>query len=336
MKHYIDLHLHLDGSLPIDTVQKLIIKDHYPTISLTDLKNKLSVSDSCQNLNEYLTKFDFPVELMQTSENLEIIVFDLLKKLRQQGLLYCELRFAPQLHIKCGLSQNQAIEACLNGLDSFYSWQNKQTDNQPNLHANFLLCLMRFDDNNDENLETVLLAKKYQNQAVVGIDLAGPEGIIPNIKFKEFFDKAKELGLNYTIHAGEAAGPDSIRQALQMGTHRIGHGIRCLEEPSLLSELALNNITLECCATSNLNTKVFSKITSYPIRQLLDNHIRATLNCDNMTVSNTNLAQEFHLLKEKTGLTKLERHQLLYNSITAAFTTIEEKQRLYNLLVNPK
>lgn len=335
MKYYIDLHLHLDGSVPIETIQKLMIKDHYPTIPLATLKDKLSVSDSCKNLNEYLTKFDFPVELMQTRENLEIIVFDLLKKLRTQGMIYCELRFAPQLHIKHGLSQNQAIEACLNGLDSFYSWQNNQKDNQPDLHANFLLCLMRFDNNYDENLETVLLAKKYQNQAVIGIDLAGPEGIIPNIKFKPLFDNAKKLGLNYTIHAGEADGPNSIRQALIMGARRIGHGVRCLEDPSLLSKLAFNNVTLECCATSNLNTKIFTELNTYPIRKLLDNHIRATLNCDNMTVSNTNLAQEFRLLEMKTGLTKFERHQLLYNSITAAFTNNNEKQRLYNLLVNP-
>lgn len=336
MKHYIDLHLHLDGSVPAETIVKLMKNHQHPLLNSQALHDKLSVSPQCQDLNEYLTKFDFPLEFMQTSNDLETIVFDLLQKLRHQGLIYVELRFAPQLHTKHSLSQKQAIEACLNGLDDFYNWQKQQVDNRPELHVNFLLCLMRFSNNQTENMESVLLAKEFQNSNVVGIDLAGPEGIIPNINYKPFFDKAKELGIPYTIHAGEAAGPNSIRQALKMGARRIGHGVRCLEDPSLLSYLALNNITLECCATSNLNTKVFNQIDSYPIRKLLDNHIRATLNCDNMTVSDTNLPREFQILEKNTGLNKLERHTLLYNAVSAAFTDLEEKKRLYNLLVKPE
>lgn len=336
MKHYIDLHLHLDGSVPFDTIMKLMQKNNYPTLSNSQMQKKLSVSPECRDLNEYLEKFDFPLKFMQTSKNLEIIVFDLLKKLRQQGLVYCEIRFAPQLHTKHGLSQENAIQACLNGRDAFYVWQNNKNDTLPDLHVNFLLCLMRLPNNDQENMESVLLAKKYQNEHIVGIDLAGPEGIIPNIEYKPFFDKAQKLGLSYTIHAGEADGPDSIKQALNMGAKRIGHGVRCLEDPSLLSYLALHNITLECCATSNLNTKVFNKLDTYPIRTLLDNHIRATLNCDNMTVSNTNLPREFNLLEANTGLTKIERHQLLYNAIAAAFTSLSEKERLYNVLVHPE
>lgn len=335
MKHYIDLHLHLDGSVPIDTLAYLMKKHNYSALSREQLLQKSSVSHDCQDLNEYLTKFDFPLQFMQEQDDLEIIVFDLLKQLRQEGLIYVEIRFAPQLHTKHGLSQDQAIASCLNGLNDFYVWQAKQNDTQPDLHANFLLCLMRFADNQKQNMESVLLAHKYQNNHVVGIDLAGPEGIIPNIEYKAFFDKARQLDLNYTIHAGEAAGPDSIRQALKMGATRIGHGIRCLEDSDLVAYLALHDITLECCATSNLNTKIFTQIDSYPIRTLLDNHLKATLNCDNMTVSQTSLKREYQILVEKIGLTKLERHQLLYNSITAAFTTLTEKERLYNILVKP-
>lgn len=110
-----------------------------------------------------------------------------------------------------------------------------------------------------------------------------------------------------------------------MGATRIGHGVRCLEDSQLLSYWALHHITLKFCATSNLNTKVFNQIETYPIRSLLNNHIRATLNCDNMTVSNTTMAREYKILVKNTGLTKIERHSLLYNSIEAAFTSFEKK-----------
>lgn len=103
-------------------------------------------------------------------------------------------------------------------------------------------------------------------KGVVGLDLAGAEGPIPNIKYKSFFDKAKKLDVPYTIHAGEADGPDSIRQALAMGAKRIGHGIRCTEDPELTQELIKKQIVLECCATSNMNTKAFDQIDSYPIK----------------------------------------------------------------------
>lgn len=190
---------------------------------------------------------------------------------------------------------------------------------------------MRLPNREQENNLTVKLAAKYANEHVAGIDLAGPEGPIPNRKFKPFFDDAKEMHIPFTIHAGEAAGPESMQEALDLGTKRIGHGVRCLESEQLVHELVDRNITLECCATSNLNTKVFKNIDSYPIRKLLSRKIKATLNCDNMTVSNTNLPKEFELLEAKTKLTNIDEHQLLLNSINAAFATDQEKSRLFHI-----
>lgn len=187
---------------------------------------------------------------------------------------------------------------------------------------------MRLPNREHENNLTVKLAAKYNQQHVIGIDLAGPEGPIPNKAFRPFFEDAKEMHIPFTIHAGEAAGPDSMQEALDLGTKRIGHGIRCLESTQMVQYLVDHNITLECCATSNLNTKVFKDIDSYPLKTLLSRKVKATLNCDNMTVSNTNLPKEFKLLEAKTNLTKAEEHQLLINSVNAAFASDQEKNRL--------
>lgn len=328
MKKLIDLHLHLDGSVPYQTVRKLLAKEG-KSLPETDLQKRLSVSPDCRNLDEYLDKFDFPLSLMQTADNLRLIVRELLEELRGQGLIYVEIRFAPQRHTET-LTQTEAVQAVLDGRDDFYAWQKGQAGND--LHVNFLLCLMRPVGQDEANWETVRVAKEFKDQGVAGLDLAGPENEeVANHKYAPFFQQAREWGIPYTIHAGEAMGPESMREALALGTKRIGHGIRCQEDPSLVKELAEDGITLECCASSNLNTKVFDQIAEYPLRSMLGQNLRVTLNTDNMTVSATDLPREYQLMEEQ-GLTKSEEKQLYLNSVRAAFASQEEKDRLLALL----
>lgn len=328
MKKLIDLHLHLDGSVPYQTVRKLLAKEG-KSLPEADLQKRLSVSPDCRNLDEYLDKFDFPLSLMQTADNLRLIVRELLEELRGQGLVYVEIRFAPQRHTET-LTQTEAVQAVLDGRDDFYAWQKGQAGND--LHVNFLLCLMRPVGQDEANWETVRVAKEFKDQGVAGLDLAGPENEeVANHKYAPFFQQAREWGIPYTIHAGEAMGPESMREALALGTKRIGHGIRCQEDPSLVKELAEDGITLECCASSNLNTKVFDQIAEYPLRSMLGQNLRVTLNTDNMTVSATDLPREYQLMEEQ-GLTKSEEKQLYLNSVRAAFASQEEKERLLALL----
>ena len=328
MKKLIDLHLHLDGSVPHQTVRKLLAKGG-KSLPEADLRKRLSVSPDCRSLDEYLDKFDFPLSLMQTADNLRLIVRELLEELRGQGLVYVEIRFAPQQHTET-LTQAEAVQAVLDGRDDFYAWQKEQEGDD--LHANFLLCLMRLVGQNEANWEAVKVAKDFLDQGVAGLDLAGPENEeVANRKYAPFFQQSKEWGIPYTIHAGEAMGPESMREALDLGTKRIGHGIRCQEDPSLVRELAADGITLECCASSNLNTKVFDQIAEYPLRSMLEKELRVTLNTDNMTVSATNLPHEYQLMEEQ-GLTKSEEKQLYLNSVRAAFASQEEKERLLALL----
>lgn len=327
MRKFIDLHLHLDGSVPVATVKKLMQEHGMP--QLTD--QELSVDNSCSSLEEFLEKFALPNQLMQTKHDLETIVFDLLTELKSQGLVYAEIRFAPQLHTKKGLTQKEVIASAIGGIKKFYQRQKEDKDH-PELHAGLILCLMRFAHNNIENMETVELAKEFLGKGVVGLDLAGAEGPIPNINYQKFFQRAQDLDVPYTIHSGEAAGPDSIRQALEMGAKRIGHGIRCTEDPALTQYLIDHQIILECCATSNMNTKAFDQIDSYPIKKLLHMGMKVTLNSDDMTVSNTNLPHEYQLLEEKTALTPEEETTLYLNAVDAAFTTPDEKIRLRALI----
>lgn len=298
MRKFIDLYLHLDGSVPVATVKKLMQEHGMPQLTDQELRQELSVDNSCSSLEEFLEKFALPNQLMQTKHDLETIVFDLLTELKSQGLVYAEIRFAPQLHTKKGLTQREVIASAIGGIKKFYQRQKEDKDH-PELHAGLILCLMRFAHNNIENMETVELAKEFLGKGVVGLDLAGAEGPIPNINYQKFFQRAQDLDVPYTIHAGEAAGPDSIRQALEMGAKRIGHGIRCTEDPALTQYLIDHQIILECCATSNMNTKAFDQIDSYPIKKLLHMGMKVTLNSDDMTVSNTNLPHETSYLKKK-------------------------------------
>lgn len=330
----IDLHLHLDGSVPFNTMKKLLLEHDLPVPDDAALRRKLSVGPDCHNLNEFLEKFPFVTKLMQSQRDLKLIVFDLLKELKKQGLVYVEIRFAPQLHTEHGLSQQEVVAAARAGIDQFLFWQKKQNSDRPDLHANLLLCMMRLPfDNEKENLETIKTAKHFLGHKVVGVDLAGAETEQLAVRnYADLFKQAKKWGIPYTIHAGEAMGPDSIRQALALDTKRIGHGISCVKDPELVQELIQKKVTLECCATSNLNTKAFDQIDHYPVKKLLHQGVKVTLNTDDMTVSNINLPHEYHLLEDKTNLNRDDEKQLYLNAVNAAFCSPVEKERLLSLL----
>ena len=150
MRKFIDLHLHLDGSVPVATVKKLMREHDIPIPTDQELRQELSVDSSCKSLEQFLEKFALPNKLMQTRHDLETIVYGLLTELKEQGLVYAEIRFAPQLHTKKGLTQEDAIKAAIAGLNKFLADQ-KEEQNLPELHAGLILCLMRFAANQKEN-----------------------------------------------------------------------------------------------------------------------------------------------------------------------------------------
>ncbi len=316
----IDLHCHLDGSITLEIAKKLAVLQNIELPAKSDdaLLKKLSVPETCESLNDFLQCFGLPLRLLQTKEGITEAVRLVQENCREQGIIYLEIRFAPQLHQINGLTQEEVILAALEGL--------KKSD----LHTNLILCCMRSDHNREENLETVQLAKKYlvKDEGVVAVDLAGAEGLFKTADFEEEFTLAKNNGVPFTIHAGEADGPESVWTALKFGAARIGHGVRIYEDEKLLEYVIKNQIPLEMCPNSNRQTKAVEDMTKYPLRKYLEAGVKVTINTDDMAICRTNLQNEFDYIKKMYGITEEEKKQLLLNAVDAAFCSEEYKLEL--------
>ena len=308
MKQGIELHLHLDGSLTVEFVIQQAKKQglSLPTYNSESLLEYIRVPRDCESLDAYLTRFHLPCSVLQTKEAIRDAVADLCQRLKNQGISYVEIRFAPQLHLEKDLEQEAVVCAAIEGLINDQEFQSR-----------LILCCMRMEDNEMQNLETVQIGKRYLNRGVVAVDLAGAEGVYPTEEFATIFQEARRLQIPFTVHAGEAAGPESIWKALEFGAKRIGHGVRCLEDEVLVDYLREHQIPLEVCITSNIQTKAV--LGTHPLKKMLELGLCVTLNTDNMTVSDTTLKAEYQVAKEKLGLGEKELNQLKQNSNYAKF-----------------
>ncbi len=313
----VDLHIHLDGALSLNNIRELANLQGIRIPSCDKkIEEKIMVSSNCRDLNEFLKKFAFPCSLLQTKEGITRAIRNLQEELKAQGLIYAEIRFAPQKSMERGLSQEEVVLAALEGLS------------QSDFMANLIVCCMRDQNNEVENMETIRLAKKYQKKGICAFDLAGAEGLYPTRNFKKLFDYGKKLGVPYTIHAGEAAGPESVEKAVSFGARRIGHGVRAAEDEQLLKILAEKKITLELCPTSNLNTGVFSDISDFPIRKLMEAGVCVTINTDDPAISGTSLRKEWELIVKTFLLNEQEQKELIKNAIRASFANESQRARL--------
>ena len=314
----IDLHLHFDGSLSISNARELAALEG---VALpeddNELKVALTVSPDCKDLGEYLTKFAFPLSLLQSEAAIEQGMYTLCRELDAEGCIYAEIRFAPQLHLDKGLDQKKVVEAAIRGFK------------RGAIDGGLILCCMRGDDNAALNETTLEIAREYLGKGVVALDLAGNEAGFPTDSFASLFARARELQVPFTIHAGEADCAESVRSALAMGASRIGHGVRSIEDPALVEILAKNHIALELCPISNIQTTVFDDISEYPIRQFLKAGVAVTVNSDNRSVSATTARQEMLLLKNTFALTDEEEKALLHSSVDAAFASEALKKKLH-------
>ena len=314
----IDLHLHLDGSLSEQDFLYLPKKDG---IDLgIDFPNKIYVPSDCPSLEVYLERFDLPLLLLQTKENISYATSSLVKRLYNMGYIYAEIRFAPQLHTQKGLNQMDAALAALDGLNSALK---KCHD----FESNLILCCMRHGTE-EVNKETIEVAHKLKGTRVVAVDLAGAEALHPGIYYKSVFDLAKAYGVNITIHAGEATGSDEVMMALDNGATRIGHGVHLRVNSPDGDRTKDENICFEFCPTSNLQTKSLKSYSDVPLCDFMKKGISVTVNSDNMTVSNTDVYKEFRHLHQTFKLAKDDVYKLLSNSIRHAFINEETKKRL--------
>ena len=320
LKKYIDLHLHLDGAITLE-IAKELAKLHnmaFKAKNDRELEDLLSVPHTCKSLNDFLNCFELPLSLMQTPEGLSESVRLVANNIQSHGVIYAEFRFAPQLHTDLGMTQEDAIKAALDGI--------KRTS----LKVNLILCFMRGEGNEAQNLETLELARKYlvKDGGVVALDIAGAEALFKTKDYGHLFKKAREYGIPYTIHAGEADGPDSVKKAIEFGAHRIGHGVRSFEDDELVELINKKGIPLEMCPTSNSITIAIPDMNKFPFIDFLEKGLKVTLNTDDMGIERTNIVEEFNYLETKFNLTYDQKKTILLNSVDAAFTTDEVKAQL--------
>ena len=311
-----ELHLHLDGSLRPETVSSLAVSEKLITDEESiHILSHLQVSDQCTSLSDYLNCFDLPIRLLQTPDIIERVTFELAEDLAHENINYAELRFAPAPFIRKGFSQTEITQAAVRGAK-------KAMQQYPQIRIGLILCCMRGPHLEKENTETIKTAAMLLGNIVCGVDLAGAEALFPTADYADLFRLATALDVPFTIHAGEAAGSDSIRAALSFGARRIGHGVRAIEDPSLVKELIKKGTTLEVCLKSNFDTHCFASEKEHPIRRLFDAGVKVTLNSDNRTVSGTCLANEIHIAKEMFGFTDEEILQMQEYAGEAAFNPV--------------
>jgi len=318
----VDLHVHLDGSLRAGTLLRLAEKQGVPlpASAEAELAPYIQVDERCGSLTEYLTKFDFVLPLLQTEEALEQVAFEAVEQAAGQRIRYLEIRFAPRLHRRKGLTADQAIETVIQGLD--------RGQRQFGVKARCIAICMRHDAGAD-NREVVEAASRWLGKGLVAVDLAGDESAYPAALFRDVFDRARRLGLPVTIHAGEAAGPANIEEAiLRLGARRIGHGVRAKEDPAVLRLVRDRRIPLEMCPTSNIQTKAVDGWDAYPIREYFDQGLVLTVNTDNPGVSGTTILKEYEALAERFGFAPREIAKLILNGVEASFLEPEEKVEL--------
>lgn len=314
----IELHVHLDGSVRPKTVSELFNYD------IKDVKNKMMVTSDTKDLTEYLTKFDLPIKAMQTKDNLKRIARELALDLKDDDVIYAEVRFAPILHTKEGLSLDEVVSSVLEGIKSVNE-----------IKVNLILCMMR-GFSYEDNLKTIMVTKKFLNKGVVGLDLAGDEKKYQTINYKDLFMIAKDNNIPFTIHAGEADTSKSVLDAINFGAKRIGHGIAIVNDDKVLNKVKEKNISLEVCPTSNVDTKAVLSYEKHPIKDLFLKGVKVTVNTDDRTVSNITLSKEYEKLKEYFNFSDEEFLQMNLNAISSSFMNEDEKTRYTKMIMKEK
>lgn len=319
----IELHCHLDGSLNVDFVDAMLRKQGI-NIERKELEEKLKVKPDCTSLTEYLEKFDLLLQCLQTKEGLEQAAYELVMDAAKDDVAYIEVRFAPMLSTEKGLTCTEVIDSVVHGL--------KKGERESGTYAYAIVCAMRHHSL-EQNLDMLKAAKPFVGKGVCALDLAGDESAFPTRLFRELFIQAKEWQIPFTIHSGECGSVDNIREAIELGARRLGHGIALEKSPELRLLCKEKGIGIEMCPTSNLQTKAVEGLDSYPLKQFLEEGLLVSVHTDNRTVSGTTMEQEEKLVKERLQISEEMWLQCTRNAIQTAFASEEIKQKLMEELL---
>ena len=307
----LDLHCHLDGSLSQSFLES--------TLGRKFSMDELSVSMECSSLVEYLEKFDIPLSAMNSRENIEQATIDVMRSAAEENVRYIEIRFAPLLSVTDSLSTEDVIESVISGLKEGYRLYD--------IYGNVICCAITHHDI-EASKSMFKIAREYYKDGVVGLDLAGDEANHPIKEFSELFKYAKDLGMNFTIHAGEAGPKSNIEGAIEYGAKRIGHGIAMRYDEKLLKLAKDRHIGIEMCPISNYQTKAVGKKDIYPYSDYIKRGLLATVNTDNRLVSSTSITDEILFLQKKNMINDDEILQGIKNAIEVSFASDDIKDTL--------
>lgn len=338
------LHDHLDGGLRPATVVELARQAAYEDLPTTDpdeLARWFAESAYSGSLERYLETFRHTVGVTQSTEALHRVARECAEDLARDGVVYAEVRFAPELHVQGGLTLEQVVDAVLAG---FVEGTQQALRDGHWIRIGVLLTAMRTATHSRDIAE---LAVSYRNRGVVGFDIAGAEAGFPPTRHLDAFEYLRRENAHFTIHAGEAFGLPSIWEAIQWcGADRLGHGVRIIDDISAKSdgtyELGLlasyvrdRRIPLELCPSSNVQTGAAASIAEHPIGLLRDLNFRVTLNTDNRLMSGTSMTKEMMLCCEAFGWTLDDLRWVTVNAMKSAFIPFDDRLEIINTRIKP-
>src|SRR5215472_16970741 len=333
------LHDHLDGGLRPRTVLELAHETGYnglPADNEEELTQRLTEGAHRGHLEIYLDAFRHTVGVMQTTDALRRVAAECAEDLAADGIVYAEVRFAPELHTERGLTLDEVVEAVLDGFS--------QGSKSRPIRVYALLTAMRTAA---RSLEIAELAVKYRDRGVVGFDIAGAEEGWPPSRHLDAFQYIHRENFHITIHAGEGFGLPSIWEAVQYcGTERLGHGVRLSDDIEISGDGAVTlgklasyvrdrRIPLEMCPSSNVQTGAAPSIQRHPLRLLRQLQFRVTVNTDNRLMSQVTLSSEFEILVREFGYGWSDIEWLTINAMKSAFAPFDERLRLINTVIKP-
>ncbi len=317
----VELHLHLDCSLSFDVVSKI-----NPGITFQDYTDKFIAPSKCNNLADFLTRATQGIRLMQSEKELGLVVADLFDQLKNDNILYAEIRFAPLQHIENGLQAENVVE--------IVEEATSKAIELTSIDARLILCTLRHFSE-AQSLETVKLVKHFQGTRVAGFDIAADEAGFPIDEHLAAFRYAFDNKIPCTAHAGEARGPDSIWETLEnFRPLRIGHGVRSIEDPELIEYLRKEDIHLEVCPSCNIQIDVFDQYENHPINKLYELGISLSVNTDTRTITNINLSDEYEKLHNVFGWGKDHFLKCNINAIRSSFINQNIKTSLMDQLMS--
>ena len=307
-----ELHLHLDGSLRVETALELARTRHVDAPSTyAGMYDALVAPERTASQAELLRRFDLPIALVQDAEALELVTGELVEAKAADRVRYVEIRWGPALHTRRGLSLADGIAAVCRGAAEAALRTGTTVR---------LICTALRSHDPDLNVELAEVAARFRVSGLVGWDLAGPEERYPDpLVFGRAFAAARAGGLRITIHAGEWGGATQVRRALGVDPERIAHGPGAIDDPALVGELIARGVALDLCPTSNVQAGIVPSVADHPLARLHRAGVAVTLSTDDLTVSDVKLSEEYRRAVTENGLTLAELWTIDRRALDVAF-----------------